>query len=87
MNNGKSASSPSIRDHDAIAIPPVKRKIIIHDTSESEDDTTDLPPQGTICSTMTNTHQHIYQNSVVIFSITQVICRKPAKQESAYRYD
>ena len=34
MNNRKG--------HDAQDIPPVKRRIIIHDTSESEEDTTDL---------------------------------------------
>jgi hypothetical protein len=49
MNNDKSASSPSFTVHDAQAILPVKRKITIHDTSESEDDTTDLPAQGTTC--------------------------------------
>jgi hypothetical protein len=46
MNNGKSATLPLIEDHDAKAIPPIKRRIIIHDTSESEDDTSDLPARG-----------------------------------------
>jgi hypothetical protein len=46
MNNGKSASLPLFEADDAQAIPPVKRRIIIHDTSESETDTTDLPARG-----------------------------------------
>jgi hypothetical protein len=46
MNNGKSASLPLFEVDDAQPNPPVKRRIIIHDTSESETDTTDLPARG-----------------------------------------
>lgn len=43
MNDGKSVTLPLFETHVAQAIPQVKRRIIIHDTSESEDDTMDLP--------------------------------------------
>jgi len=58
MNNGKSATLTLIEDHNAKAIPPIKRRIIIHDTSESEDDTSDLPARGSF-----DAHIVVYGNA------------------------